>query len=359
VKSVNLYLLLACAAVLLSVVSLSLLPDARAQQPPKVNEAVTPATRSAINRGLEYLKSQQHQDGSFGQRGYSLANTALSGLAFLAAGNGYNRGPYGEQLAKALDFILRCQDKWGYIDDSQCRMHGHGYATLFLAEIYGMLPPELQKKVQKALQDACKVIDSSQTNEGGWGYLPSHVLGHQRYMSDEGSITVTVVQALRAARNGGINVRKSTILKGIKYIQMCMSPEGCRYTLNSGRRTYTLTAAAVSVLNAAGVYQSKELDMGLKLMRQRISAVGNPLDASEWPWYGNLYAAQAMWQSGGKDWQSFYPPVYEFLLRTQTADGHWSGERGGWGSGYGDTFSTAIAILMLETPLGYLPIFER
>ncbi len=355
----NLCCFLTIAAVVLSIVSLSLLPDAKAQQPAKVNDAVTPSTRSAINRALEYLKNQQHQDGSYGQRGYHLANSSLAGLAFLGAGNGYNRGPFGEQLAKVLDYILRCQDKWGYIDDSQCRMHGHGYATLFLAEIYGMLPPELQKKVQKALQKACKVIADSQTREGGWGYLPSHIYGYQRYMSDEGSITITVVQALRAARNGGINVRKSVIQKGIKYIQRCMTEQGCRYTLNSSRRTYTLTAAAVSVLNASGVYQSKELDMGLRFMRNRIAAVGNPLEASEWPWYGNLYAVQAMWQSGGKDWQSFYTSSYDQLLRTQRPDGSWSGARGGWGSGYGDSFSTSIAVLMLETPLGYLPILER
>jgi squalene cyclase len=359
VNTRNVYVSLSITALLLSVISLCLIPDARAQQPPKINDAVSPSTRSSINRALEYLKTQQHQDGSFGQRGYHLANSSLAGLAFLGAGNGYNRGRYGEQLAKILNYILRCQDKWGYIDDSQCRMHGHGYATLFLAEIYGMLPPELQKKVQKALQNACKVIATSQTREGGWGYHPSHIYGYQRYMSDEGSITITVVQALRAARNGGINVKKSIIQKGIKYIQRCMTEQGCRYTLNSSRRTYTLTAAAVSVLNASGVYQSKELNMGLRFMRKRIAGVGNPLDASEWPWYGNLYAVQAMWQSGGKDWESFYPRAYEHLLRTQRADGSWSGARGGWGSGYGDTFSTSIGALMLETPLGYLPIFER
>jgi hypothetical protein len=332
--------------------------ESQAQQQNEAREAVGPETQAAVTKALEFLKTQQNQDGSFGS-GYQMANSALVGLAFMSNGSTHYRGPYGEQVAKILDYILRCQDRWGYLDDHQCRMHGHGYATLFLAEAYGMLPPHLQKKVQAALQKACRVILDSQTNEGGWGYFPVHALGYQRYLSDEGSITVTVVQALRAARNAGINVPKSAIDKGVEYIRKCMTPEGCQYTLNSSRTTYTLTAAAVSVLNSFGVYKSKELDMGLNLMRKRIAAVQVPLHASEWPWYGNLYAMQAMWQAGGKDWEMFYPKSYEYLLQTQRGNGSWSGERGGWGSGYGDAFSTSIAVLMLNVALGYLPIFER
>ncbi len=316
-------------------------------------DAVSPATRSAIAKALEFIKTQQHQDGSFG-RSYQLANSALAGLALLGNGNGYNRGPYGEQVAKVLQYILGRQDKWGYIDDNHCRMHGHGYATLFLAEVYGTLPPEYQKRVQRALQKACKVIINSQTKEGGWGYYPSHALAYSRYLSDEGSVTITVVQPLRAARNAGINVPKAVINKGIKYIKRCMTPTGCKYTINSrSGNSYTLTAAAVSVLNSAGVYKSKELEMGLKVMRQRIAAVPVPFNAARRNWYGNMYAVQAMWHAGGKDWESFYPKTYEFLLQSQQGNGAWRG------SGYGDVFSTSIGALILEVPLGYLPIFER
>jgi len=351
-------LLMTCAAVIVALTMCYLFDDVRAQEQGRTVDAVTPATRSAVAKSLEFLKTQQNQDGSFGNS-YQLANSSLAGLAFLANGNSYNRGPYGEQVAKVLQYVLSRQDKWGYLDDNQCRMHGHGYAALFLGEVYGMLPPEYQKRVHRALQKSCKVMMDSQTNEGGWGYYPSHTLGYRRSLSDEGSITITVVQALRSARNAGINVPKGVIDKGVKYIQRCMTPEGCQYTLNSSRKTYTLTAAAVSVLNSAGVYKSKELEMGLNMMRKRIASVAVPLQASEWPWYGNLYAVQAMWQSGGKDWEQFFPKSYEYLLQTQRGNGSWSGARGGWGSGYGDVFSSSIACLMLEVPLGYLPIFER
>jgi squalene cyclase len=331
-----------------------------AQRQRIVPEAVSPSTRAAIQKALDFLKSAQNQDGSFGDS-YHVANSALAGLAFLGSGNTYNRGPYTTQIRKVLQYILDRQDRWGFIDDHQCRMHGHGYATLFLAETHGMLPPERQKHVYKALRKACRVILDSQTFRGGWDYYPSHTVGSRAQLADEGSITVTVVQALRAARNAGLNIPKASIDKGLKYMQECMTPDGCkyRYTDGSSWKSYALTAAAVSVLNASGVYESKALDMGLAFMRKRIAEVDVPLKASKWPWYGNLYAAQALWQTGGTDWENFYRKSFPYLVNTQAANGSWDGSRGGWGSGYGDVFATSIAALMLEIPLAYLPIFER
>jgi squalene cyclase len=318
-------------------------------------DPVNTATKDATRRGLEFLKTQQNQDGSFGSD-YQVAASSLAGLAFLGFGQTYNRGEFCEQVRKTVDYLLSQQDKWGYIDDNQCRMHGHGYATLFLAEAYGNLPPEYDKRVKKALQMAVGVIISSQSPDGGWYYYPSHLFGFTP--SDEGSVTVTQVQALRSARNAGINVPKEVIEKGKNYVRKCMGPNGCRYTLRGGSTSYTLTAAAVSVLNAAGEYQSKELEMGLNVMRRKIASVTNPLHASEWMWYGNLYACQAMYQAGGKDWDMWYPKSYELLLSEQRPNGSWGG-RDGWGGGYGESFSTAIGCLMLETPLCYLPIFQR
>src|SRR5262245_44839361 len=50
-------------------------------------ELITPAAQAAIDRGLEYLASRQHEDGSFGSGGYSrnVAVCGLSGMAFMSA----------------------------------------------------------------------------------------------------------------------------------------------------------------------------------------------------------------------------------------------------------------------------------
>jgi len=325
---------------------------------------LTPQTRKAVKAGLDYLKKIQNADGSFGTN-YTLAASGLAGMAFLGYGSTYSRGNYAEQVQKLVEYLLKIQDAFGYFDDGQCRMHGHGYGTLFLAQAYGTMPPGKQKKVREALQKAVRVICKSQTDLGGWGYMPRHVQGGWGF--DEGSVTVTQVQALRAARDAGIHVPERVIKKGLGYIKKSTSERGCRYTLRGGgRTTTTLTAAAAAVLNAYGVYdpgKCKQLRWALTLLEKRMKASVNSgraaMDAIEWAWYGNLYAAQACWQAGEKMWKLYYKTTYRQLLKWQDAAGGWSRGRSGWGGSYGAAFSTAIACLILELPMEYLPIFQK
>jgi hypothetical protein len=80
----------------------------------------------------------------------------------------------------------------------------------------------------------------------------------------------------------------------------------------------------------------------------------NPAAAieKEWFFYGNLYMAQALFQQGGEAWKDWYPKVRSQLLSRQAADGSWE-------SPYGNEYATATAVLILEIPLGYLPLFQR
>lgn len=323
---------------------------------------VTPQTKKAVKAALDFLAKQQNADGSFGSN-YQLAASSLAGLAFLGYGSNYTRGPYRAQIQKLVEYILKIQDAEGYFDDGQCRMHGHGYATLFLAMAYGSMPTEKRKRVKRALQKAVRIIVRSQSREGGWYYYPAHT-GYT--LSDEGSVTVTQVQALRACRDVGIYVPKKVIDRGLRYIKNSTTPAGTRYRIGGGRTTVTLTAAGVAVMNAYGVYNPKEcvqLRWGLDVLKNAIKSRLNrgmaAMDAIEWPWYGNLYASQACWQAGDEMWELYYPTTYKRLLSTQNADGSWGHARGRWGMAYGAVFGTAIAALILEIPMGYLPLFQR
>jgi len=48
-------------------------------------------------------------------------------------------------------------------------MYGHGFATLFLGEIYGMTHDDT---VKEKLERAVRLIERSQNPEGGWRYQP-------------------------------------------------------------------------------------------------------------------------------------------------------------------------------------------
>jgi hypothetical protein len=72
--------------------------------------------------------------------------------------------------------------------------------------------------------------------------------------------------------------------------------------------------------------------------------------------YGHYYAAHAMHQVGGKDWEQYYGKIRDYLLPRQSFEGSWTGvERGG----VGPVYQTSIAVIILSVPAHYLPIFQR
>ena len=102
-----------------------------------------------------YVPSSLARNGSFGANygssGGHAGITALAGLAFMSDGNLPGRGKYGENVTKCLDFVLaNCQES-GLIasDSSHGSMYGHGFATLFLAEVCGMSPRDDVRDVLK------------------------------------------------------------------------------------------------------------------------------------------------------------------------------------------------------------------
>ena len=160
--------------------------------------------------------------------------TALAGLAFMSAGNLPGRGKYGKQVQKCLDYVLSCEQQSGLIcaDVNQGPMYGHGFATLFLGEVYGMTGNE---EVKEKLQKAVQLIEKTQNSEGGWRYQPAP------YDADI-SVTICQVMALRAARDAGIKVEKEVIDKSIKYVKTCQnrSDGGFGYQPHDARRRQRL-----------------------------------------------------------------------------------------------------------------------
>ena len=69
--------------------------------------------------------------------------------------------------------------------------------------------------------------------------------------------------------------------------------------------------------------------------------------------YGHYYAAMAMWQAGGERWAKWYPAVRDELLSKQKSDGSW------FDSAISPEFDTSMALLVLQVPNNYLPIFQR
>ena len=312
-------------------------------------EFITPKTQNAIDQGLADLASRQHIDGSIGSGRYdrNVAVTALSGMAFLSAGHTPGRGKYGENVQEALEFILlHCRPN-GFIKDDKNSYHGpmygHGFATLFLAEVYGMSP---RKDVRKKLEKAVELIVNTQDKDGGWRYSP-------KPQDADISVTVCQVMALRAARNAGIYVPKDVIQNCITYVKRSQNPDGgFRYQLRRGESRFPRSAAGVVALYSAGIYKGREVENGLKYL-MRFLPQSDEFRRRDHYFYGHYYAVQAMWHAGKSYWRDWYPAIRDELLRRQLPDGAW----------YNDNicreYDTAMACLILQMPNNYLPIFER
>ena len=117
---------------------------------------VTGGVRSAVNAALDYLASRLKPDGTFPRGRSGIAVSALAGTAFLSNGSVPGRGKYGSQVEKIKKYILSCvHPASGYITSRALggNMYAHGFATLFLAEIFGMTPdPEVEEALKKALK---------------------------------------------------------------------------------------------------------------------------------------------------------------------------------------------------------------
>ena len=311
-------------------------------------ELMTPATQKAIDRGLAFLAEKQHDDGSFGSGGYSrnVAVCGLSGMAFMSAGNTPGRGPYGDNVRKCVEFLLANTQDSGFIvvpdSSSHGPMYGHGFATLFLAEAYGMtMRGEIREKLAKAVD----LIIQTQNAEGGWRYQP------QRRDADL-SVTICQVMALRAARNAGLFVPRETIDRCIDYVKRSQNADGgFMYMIQGGQSAFPRSAAGVVALYSAGVYEGPEIEKGLDYLMGFLPR-GGAFSRESHYFYGHYYAVQAMWHAGGKYWAAWYPAIREELLLRQRDEGSWM-------DSICQEYGTAMACIVLQMPNNYLPIFQR
>lgn len=309
-----------------------------------------------IAAGLNYLARTQNRDGSWNNMGgwgsYPTAMTALAGTAFVMNGNTPTQGRYARNVRKATDFLLRVAQPNGLIataSEEGRSMHGHGFAMLFLAQAYGMEEDRAtQRRIHDVLARAVRITERSQSRVGGWLYSPN-------MDGDEGSVTVTQIQGLRACRDAGVQVNPAIVRNAVRYIERSANPDGgIRYqALGGGGSRPPITAAAVATLYNAGNYDSPLALRCLEYCDRTISVESGGSGVWGHYFYAHLYYAQAKYQRGGKEWERYYRAMSVRLAGMQSSDGSWMGDQ------VGTVYGTAIALIILQLPYQYAPIFQR
>lgn len=317
-------------------------------------DEITPELTAAVDRGLAALASMQNDDGSFGTGRFSknVAVTSLACLALMGDGHVPGRGKYGPNVEKGLRYVLGCCSETGLIagDSINGPMYGHGFATLFLGEVYGMTAgggdTALADRVHDALVRACRLIERTQNDEGGWRYNPVP-------FDADVSVTICQIMGLRSARNAGLEIPKSTIDKAVQYVRDCQQPDGgFKYQKDSGVSAWPRSAAGVASLYYAGVYDDPATRKGISYLL-KAGMPGSAMRTEAHYFYGMYYTAQSMYLSGGKAWADWWPAARAELLQRQAGGGEWND------SGVGSAYGTSMALIVLQMPKRYLPIFQK
>jgi hypothetical protein len=317
----------------------------------KPEPVVTPAAQKAIASGLKYLKEQQHKDGSFGTAAFvgNVGITSLCGLAMLSAGHRPGAGAFGQVLDSALDYVVGQEDpkQRGFLFNPKASPHGpmynHGFAVLLLARAHGHVADKKQAaNLTAVLGRAVGLTVASQNAEKGWRYRPE---------SKDSDLTVTAGQvcALRAAQDVGIKMPKEVLEGAADYVKKCQNPDGgFRYMVHgpAGVSSYARTAAGLLALYSAGVTRGQEVERGLALLLKSRPDAKVPRPDMHY-YFGHYHAALATWAAGGNARKEWYPATRDELVGRQGEDGSWKDQ-------ICAHYATAMALIVLQAPNGFL-----
>ena len=339
-------------------------------------EELDPKHQKAAEKGLTWLVKQQFPDGHWeGQGGnFATAMTGLAGTCLLMEGSTIREGKYRAQIKKTVEWCIAHVNTNGLIGDPLAPnqglgyLYGHGFCILFLSQVYGEEDDiDRRKQLEAILTKAVVYVGSAQTSRGGWGYVSAK----EGNDFDEGSVTVTQIQALRAARNAGIPVPREIVVKTQEYLRKCTTARGGMiYSLanGGGDERPTITVAAIASMFSTGEYNSDLAKKWIKFVQPQVPINSVGADQFGHSEYTHYYYAQVIYCMGEDGYAKLFPDskpdqrltwsryrkeFFEFLANKQNPDGSWTG------TPIGQVYTTCMYLTVLQLDKGALPIYQR
>jgi len=283
--------------------------------------------------------------------------TALSLLAFLAAGYTNEEGQYAENVNRALTWLVDQQREDGFLGGDATYFaanYCHGMATYALAEALGMQSnPEAATALKRAVENGVNYsLLMQNTSDGGWRY---------RARSSEGDMSLFGWQlmALKSAEIAGINIPETARNRMIAFLRerSLGTEKGLAAYRPGDPITPAMTAEALFCKQILGIRRDnpQSTEAVQYLLRQ-------PPKISEWNLYYWYYGTLAMYQYGGDEWDRWNLEMRDTIVTTQKTKGVLAGSWdpvGPWGPYGGRVYSTALATLCLEVYYRFLPLYEH
>ena len=292
---------------------------------------------AAIDAALEWLATQQDDDGGWTLPQGRCAATGLAILPFLGRGHTHLEGPYKDRLAKGLRFLTdRVTEGEGSVLQGKESMYSQGVVALTLCRAYAQTRDEALAGPAQAAIDF--IAEAQDPKGGGWRYGPKQ--------PGDTSVLGWIFPALATAKAAGLQVDAVTIDKVRDFL------DGVQ---EQGGRTYGYVAPGTNLTcSAIGLFVRSRT--GWKLDDERLTSGAERV--AEGP-AGDLYlayfAAPLLHAIGGDEATAWQDRWRTALLEGQTRDGD---DKGSWLDGFAGTFlrdnrlmCTAFAAMVLETPL--------
>lgn len=385
---------LLCAGLLLGLPACSASPgpsssddSPQTEQAPTAVPETSPLTaQQGLERGLAWLAAHQDEDGSWDSDGFMKHDpegdlcdgpggkqhdagvTGLALLAFLGNGNTASSGPYKDNVARGLEWLIQQQSESGSgligTRENHAFLYDHGIASVALAEAHFLSRSPF---LRAAAQKATTFIGQARNPYGVWRYDTPPV------GDNDTSITGWMILALKSAEEGGLKLDTAAFQDTATWLDEVTSPENGRVGYSSvGERSSRMTGISehyptesTEAMTAVGLLcrfflgqtpdkqpiMGKHADLMLKSLPEWDAEEGLTNDLYYW-----YFGSCAMFQMGGKHWSAWNKAMKTAVLGSQQANGaalgSWNPD-GPWGHVGGRVYATALCVMNLETSHRY------
>ncbi len=232
----------------------------------------------AVSNALEYLKTMQNKDGSWGQgAGNALDKGAMTGFAllcFLGRCETPDSPFYGDNVMKGILYLIELAKKnpEGIFSEKPQSSHAtyeHGIATYALGEMYTLarLGNKSLPGLREAFEQGVRTIIKYQLPVGGWGYGGEDA-GYRTTGGGDPSVTGWQYQALKAAKLTSLRIDglHTAIDRTVKYLEDIQNNEGGFGGTNREKGAYqqwTMTGLGVLGLQTLAKGKSAQIKKGV------------------------------------------------------------------------------------------------
>ena len=332
------------------------------------------------------------------------AATAIALLPFLGAGYDHvKKNKYQTTVASGLRFLsYRAKRTENGIDfrdfapGADLVAAGSSYvqalAVITICEAFEMTGDEALRPLAEG---GLELIVAGQLNDGGWRYLYPGDVGFHPNVSGDTSVLGWQLMALKSGVSAGFALKPSIAYRVGNFLDTVMEKNGRSYrymksTDEDVSKRWGTTAVGVLAREYVGATPGTPiLDAGAERIADWIddansiwkkAAKGSRGERGKTYFRGDrfihnlyfsYYAALALHHYGGELWSERFAKLRDFLVATQVRGGGLSAavgvddcERGSWlfydvyMNDGGRLLNTALAVLILETPYRYLPMYR-